>query len=97
MLKDYFNVVKKPIDLSLIKHKLDEGLYHDPWDFVDDMWLMFNNAWLYNRKTSRVYKFCTKVRLVECCYLIKYFAKVYEIVNMYFYIIILQKFPNLIK
>ena len=44
-----------------MKKKLDEGLYNDPWEFVDDMWLMFNNAWLYNRKTSKVYKFCTKV------------------------------------
>lgn len=30
--------------------------------YCDDVWLMFNNAWLYNRKTSRVYKYCTKVR-----------------------------------
>lgn len=49
------------MDLSLMKKKLDEALYNDPWEFVDDMWLMFNNAWLYNRKTSKVYKFCTKV------------------------------------
>ena len=28
---------------------------------VDDVWLMFENAWIYNRKTSRVYKYCTKV------------------------------------
>lgn len=60
-VQDYFNVIKKPIDLSVIKKKLDDGQYSDPWQFVDDMWLMFNNAWLYNRKTSRVYKFCTKV------------------------------------
>jgi len=50
------------MDLSLMKMKLDEGLYTNPWEFVDDMWLMFNNAWLYNRKTSKVYKFCTKVK-----------------------------------
>jgi len=50
------------MDLSLMKTKLDEGLYNNPWEFVDDMWLMFNNAWLYNRKTSKVYKFCTKVK-----------------------------------
>ena len=53
------------MDLSLMKKKLDEGLYSDPWEFVDDMWLMFNNAWLYNRKTSKVYKFCTKVSVVS--------------------------------
>jgi len=44
-----------------MRKKLEEGLYNNPWEFVDDMWLIFNNAWLYNRKTSKVYKFCTKV------------------------------------
>jgi endonuclease III len=29
--------------------------------FCEDMRLMFDNAWLYNRKTSRVYKYCTKL------------------------------------
>ncbi len=25
------------------------------------MWLMFDNAWAYNKKTSRVYKYCSKL------------------------------------
>ena len=25
------------------------------------MWLMFDNAWVYNKKTSRVYKYCSKL------------------------------------
>ena len=29
--------------------------------FCNDMWLMFDNAWLYNKKTSKVYKMCTKL------------------------------------
>lgn len=49
------------MDLSTIKRKLDTGQYQEPWQYVDDVWLMFNNAWLYNRKTSRVYKYCTKL------------------------------------
>ena len=60
-IPDYFDIVKKPMDMSTIKRKLDTGLYTDPWDYVDDVWLMFDNAWLYNRKTSRVYRYCTKV------------------------------------
>lgn len=59
--QDYFDIVKNPIDLSTIKRKLDTGQYQEPWQYVDDVWLMFNNAWLYNRKTSRVYKYCTKL------------------------------------
>jgi E1A/CREB-binding protein len=60
-LPDYFNVVKRPMDLSTIRARLDEGAYANPQEFVDDMWLMFNNAWLYNKKTSKVYKYCTKL------------------------------------
>ena len=51
------------MDLSTIRRKLDSGQYKDPWEYVDDVWLMFDNAWLYNRKTSRVYKYCTKVSI----------------------------------
>jgi len=61
-LQDYFEIVKKPMDLSLIKRKLDTGQYPDPWQYVDDVWLMFDNAWLYNRKSSKVHKNCSKVR-----------------------------------
>lgn len=60
--QDYFDIVKKPMDLSTIKRKLDTGQFKDPWEYVDDVWLMFDNAWLYNRKTSRVYKYCSKVK-----------------------------------
>lgn len=60
-LQDYFDIVKNPMDLSTIKRKLDTGQYQEPWQYVEDIWLMFNNAWLYNRKTSRVYKYCSKL------------------------------------
>lgn len=62
-IPDYFDIVTKPIDLSTIKMKLDRGQYKDPWEYVDDVWLMFENAWLYNRKNSRVYRYCTKVNI----------------------------------
>ncbi|KJH52894.1 zinc finger, ZZ type [Dictyocaulus viviparus] len=48
------------MDLSTICVKLDSGRYKNPWEFCDDMWLMFDNAWMYNRKNSKVYKYCTK-------------------------------------
>ena len=59
--QDYFDIVKKPMDLSTIRKRLDTGLYTDPWEYVDHVWLMFSNAWVYNRKNSRVHKFCSKV------------------------------------
>ena len=60
-IPDYFTIIKRPMDLSTIRKNLDEGKYENPWQFIDDVQLMFNNAWLYNRKNTRVYKSCTKV------------------------------------
>lgn len=64
-IPDYPTIVKKPMDLSTIKKKLDTEKYSDPWEYVDDVWMMFDNAWLYNRKTSRVYRYCTKVKCLS--------------------------------
>ena len=60
-IPDYFEIVKTPMDMSEIRRKLESGEYKDPWEYIDDVWLMFENAWVYNRKTSRVYKYCSKV------------------------------------
>ncbi|XP_046670960.1 histone acetyltransferase p300-like [Homalodisca vitripennis] len=60
-IPEYFEIVKRPMDLSTVKRKLDTGQYSDPWEYVDDVWLMFDNAWLYNRKSSLVYRYCTKL------------------------------------
>ncbi|KAL3086948.1 hypothetical protein niasHT_021812 [Heterodera trifolii] len=38
-----------------------QGKYKNPWDFCDDMWLMFENAWLYNRKNPETHERCTKL------------------------------------
>ena len=66
-IPDYFEIIKKPMDLSTIKRKLDTGQYIDPWQYVEDVWLMFDNAWLYNKKTSRVYRYCNKVNSSPSC------------------------------
>ena len=60
-IPDYFEIIRTPMDMSSIRRKLDTGAYQDPWEFVNDVFLMFENAWVYNRKTSRVYRYCTKV------------------------------------
>ena len=64
---DYYGIIKRPMDLSTIKKKLDTDQYTDPWQFIDDVWLMFENAWLYNCKGSRVYRYCTKLKEVFEC------------------------------
>jgi hypothetical protein len=58
---DYPTIVRHPMDISTMHNKLLRGEYKHPLQFCDDAWLMFNNAWLYNKKTTRVYKMCSKV------------------------------------
>lgn len=63
---DYLDVVKRPMDLSTIKTNLTTGQYSDPWEYIGDVWLMFDNAWQYNHRNSRVYFWCTQVGNFTC-------------------------------
>lgn len=60
-IPDYHKIIRNPMDLSTIRTKLEDGCYGNPWDVIDDVNLMFDNAWLYNRKGSKVYKCCSKL------------------------------------
>lgn len=73
-IPDYFEIVRKPMDISTIQYKLSSGQYSDPWEYVEDVWLMFDNAWLYNRKTSRVYRYCTRVSCLSPLFKLLYNA-----------------------
>ncbi|CAH8496888.1 unnamed protein product [Schistosoma intercalatum] len=52
---DYYQVISNPIDLTMIKHKMDEGKYSSHDEMVLDLQLMFNNACNYNEEGSSVY------------------------------------------
>ena len=47
-LPSYPRVVKKPMDLSTIRKKLDGGEYDSPQNFYDDFKLMIRNCFLFN-------------------------------------------------
>jgi hypothetical protein len=53
-LPDYFDVVKTPMHLELVKKKLDNAVYSDMGTFARDAKLVFENAILYNGETSEV-------------------------------------------
>jgi len=57
----YFDIIKYPMDFSTIIKKLDENQYKTPFEFCEDIWLVFNNTWLFNKKSQRVYKAGVKV------------------------------------
>jgi len=59
-LPDYFDIIKKPMDLSLVKKKLEDKAYHDIGEFKADVLLVFQNAILYNGEDSEVGEIAAK-------------------------------------
>lgn len=53
-LHDYYDIIKKPMDLSTMKVKLESGQYHTKQEFSDDMRLMITNCFKYNGEESDV-------------------------------------------
>lgn len=51
----YSNVIKTPIDMSIIKIKVHDDEYEDLRQFRDDMYLMFQNCLTYNPPGTYVY------------------------------------------
>lgn len=58
----YFDIIKCPMDFSTIFKKLEDGQYVTPFQFCEDICLVFKNAWTFNKKSQRVYKAGLKVR-----------------------------------
>ncbi|KAL3278904.1 hypothetical protein HHI36_016424 [Cryptolaemus montrouzieri] len=53
---DYFEVIKNPIDMEKISHKLKTNCYDSIDDLASDFILMFDNACKYNEPDSQIYK-----------------------------------------
>nr|XP_014720713.1 bromodomain testis-specific protein isoform X1 [Equus asinus]XP_014720714.1 bromodomain testis-specific protein isoform X1 [Equus asinus]XP_014720715.1 bromodomain testis-specific protein isoform X1 [Equus asinus]XP_014720716.1 bromodomain testis-specific protein isoform X1 [Equus asinus]XP_014720717.1 bromodomain testis-specific protein isoform X1 [Equus asinus]XP_044605324.1 bromodomain testis-specific protein isoform X1 [Equus asinus]XP_044605325.1 bromodomain testis-specific protein is len=47
-LHNYYDIVKKPMDLGTIKGKMDNQEYKDAYEFAADVRLMFMNCYRYN-------------------------------------------------
>ena len=54
-IPDYFEIVKRPMDLGSIRKRLENGVYRDWEDVAQDVRLTFDNAMLYNAKTDDVH------------------------------------------
>ena len=54
-LPDYFETIKKPMDLRMIRERIDEKQYRRWENFERDMLLMFENARTYNVEGSQIY------------------------------------------
>jgi E1A/CREB-binding protein len=62
-LPDYFEVIKKPMDLGTIRKKLENGgFYHKLEEFEAHVNLTFDNAMLYNPEGSVVYNMAKEMK-----------------------------------
>lgn len=54
-LADYATIIKKPMDLLIVKQRLDDGTYDDISQVTDDINLVVHNALRYNAPQDRVF------------------------------------------
>ncbi len=52
----YFEVIKNPMDFSTIKQKLGGRVYESPNEFINDIYLVFDNCMLFNGEDSYIGK-----------------------------------------
>jgi len=55
-LEDYFDVIKEPMDLSTVEEKLKNHEYSTTHDFSLDVYKIWDNAFTYNSKDSRIFQ-----------------------------------------
>ena len=53
---DYFEIIKKPIDMQKISQNMGSNKYSSVEDMVSDIVLMFDNACKFNEPDSLIYK-----------------------------------------
>ncbi len=61
-LPDYFDIIKKPMDLGTVQKRLESGQYHSIEDFNCDVRLTFDNALTYNEAGSVVNGMATDMK-----------------------------------
>ncbi|VIO94057.1 PHD-finger family protein [Brugia malayi] len=53
---DYYSIIKKPMDLSIVQRKLEHYEYHSLKEFTTDIAQIFENARIFNSKDSAIYQ-----------------------------------------
>lgn len=63
---DYYDIVKRPMDLKTVKSRIREGQITSSDEFQRDVYLMFANSLMYNRPGSDIFNMAEEVRLSFC-------------------------------
>ncbi len=59
----YEEKIEKPIDLSIVSKKLKNNEYQNVNSFIEDIFLIFNNAMLFNKENSKIYKYAKSLKI----------------------------------
>jgi len=88
---DYYELVKKPMDLGRMKEKIDAGRYLLIEEFISDIDLIVQNAYIYNTDRSdivhKVIDQCRSnlVSLVKYLTFYDYFYYLLNFISIFFY------------
>lgn len=66
-LVDYFDIIKKPMDLGTVKDKMERREYGNATEFVDDVRLIFTNCYRYNQPDTDVVAMAKKLQVCDRC------------------------------
>ncbi|KAB2599764.1 transcription factor GTE7-like [Pyrus ussuriensis x Pyrus communis] len=77
-LHDYYDIIKKPMDLGTVKTYLTKGLYLTPFDFTADVRLTFENAMRYKNEipTNEIQKDHKKLLNIPSSFEVKNLMKI---------------------
>ena len=89
-LYDYYDIIKKPMDLSTIRNNIYNKIYKEPYQALDDIQLIWDNCKTYNIEGSDIHNDALKMekyadRIIKKIYK-KYKKKTfqpYNIIDMY--------------
>ncbi|CAG9783181.1 unnamed protein product [Diatraea saccharalis] len=63
-LPDYYDIIKKPLDIKKILNRIEDGKYNDISDLERDFFTLCANAQTYNEEVSLIYKDSVRLRNV---------------------------------
>lgn len=53
-LKDYYKIIKTPMDMGTIKKRLENNYYWNAQECIQDFNTMFTNCYIYNKVSHRM-------------------------------------------
>ncbi|CAM4806928.1 unnamed protein product [Rotaria magnacalcarata] len=58
---DYYETIKHPIDMSIIKDKMDKGMYKLEQNIIEDLNGMFHHVKVYNVAETSIFKYASRL------------------------------------